>query len=172
MCMKNINMNAVFCDIVSDPDNLSLSLGDIGKHFYIVNEDTQREISQLSMAIFISATQSKDADIIQKIDPDQVFDFREKYEIKIRLTETISGSFKDLDKFIITPSSSSDSEGLCKNTFNCTRLCLYQNVLLPSSQEREKFVIKLLIRRFIESRTQDDNWIVQSIHPIEFHNIK
>ena len=38
---------------------------------------------------------------------------------------------------------------------------------LPPKQEKENFVIKLLIRRFIDEYTEDDRWIVQTIVPLQ-----
>ncbi len=168
MCMKNVNTNVVFCDIVSNPNNLNVSLGNIGKKFHIFCENDQRKISQISMAVFISATESKNKQFLTSVNPDLVFVFKEIYEFKIRLTETISGSFKDLETFLIEPSKQSDSEGLCRDTFNYTQLCMFSDILLPKDEDKERFVIKMLIRHYDENRTKDEDWVVQSIHPIEF----
>lgn len=165
MCMKNLNMNAVFCDVIAKQDGSAISLGDIvTKKFHISAEDSTRKISQLSLAVFITATQAKEP---KKVDPDLVFSFEEKYEIRVRLTETYSGEFRDLTSFVVEPSASSDSEGLCRRVFQHTRLCLFSNVALPEKREKERFVIKLIIRR---CGTSNDQWIVQSIFPIKFEN--
>ena len=171
MCMKNVNLNAVFCDIISNADIPSISLANIRKKFNIINENDKRVVSQISMAIFIAATQSKDPTIINAINPNLVFSFKEKYEIKVRLTETISGAFKDLSTFVIDPSTTEDSHGLCRSTFNHIQLCLASDISLPDRKEKEKFVVKLLIRRFDEFRSKDDGWNIQSIIPIGFNNL-
>ncbi len=163
MCMKNVNLNAVSCNIVIDNEYSQVSLANIGKKITIAVTEIKREIAQLSLAVFISAVQSKDPNIVASIDPDTTFAFKEKYQIRIRLTETISERFKDLETFVIDPSSSVDSSHLCKDTYNHTRLGLYHDIVLPPVSEKERFVVKLLIRRYDESREQDVDWIVQSI---------
>lgn len=163
--MKNLNMNAVFGDVIASQDGSSISLGDIvTKKFFISKEDGNRKISQLSLSVFITATQAKSP---KDIDPDVVFSFNEKYEVRVRLTETYSGEFKDLTAFIIDPSTSFDAEGLCRLVFQHVRLCVFSNVSLPETRERERFVIKLVIRR---CGSENDEWIVQSISPIKFEN--
>ena len=166
MCMKNLNMNAVFCDVIAKQDGSSISLGDIvSKKYYISTEDSTRKISQFSLAVFITATQAKEH---KEVDPDQVFSFDQKYEVRVRLTETYSGEFKDLTSFIIDPSVSCDSEGLCRNVSQYTRICMFSNnVELPEKREKERFVIKLVIRR---RDSNCENWTVQSIFPIRFEN--
>lgn len=172
MCMKNVNMNVVFCDIISNSDSSSISLGGIGKKFSVVVEENVKKISQLPMVIFVSATQSKKKEVVNKLDPNVEFAFAFKYEVKVRLTETISGDFQDLGGFELDPSQSFDSDGLCKNTFNYTQLCLFSDVVLHTPQEnRQRYVIKLLIRRKDEARSSDAGWIVQTIRPLElYHN--
>lgn len=165
MCMKNLNMNAVFCDVIAKQDGSSISLGNIvAKKYYVSTEETIRKISQLSLAVFITATQAKEH---REVDPNIVFSFEKKYEVRVRLTETYSGEFRDLTSFIIDPSTSSDSEGLCRNVFQYTRVCLFSNVALTEKREKERFVIKLVIR-CCDSETE--NWTVQSIFPIKFEN--
>ena len=168
MCMKNLNMNIVFCDIVSNPDNSSISLGGIGKVFSFVVENNVKKISQLPMVIFVSATQSKNPEIIDKLNPNTDFIFSNQYEVKVRLTETISGDFQDLGEFEIDPSKSYDANGLCKSTFNYTQLCLFSDVVLHNIEKsKQRYVIKLLIRQKNRNKTTDDRWIVQTIHPLQ-----
>ena len=165
MCMKNLNMNVVFCDVVAKQDGSSISLGDVvTKKFFISTENSIRKISQLSLAAFITATQAKEP---QSVNPDVVFSFDEKYEVRVRLTETYSGEFKDLASFTIEPSTSFDSEGLCRNVFTHTHLCLFSSVVLPEKREKERFVIKLVIRR---CGAENPNWAVQTIAPLSFEN--
>ena len=166
MCMKNVNLIALFGDVVCS-DN-SVLLGDIlSKKFYCKMIDDKRFVSQISMSVLIAATQTKDEKAAANLDPDLVFAFNHQYEIRVRLTETISGAFKDLDTFTLDPSQNADSEGLCRKTFNHTRLCVFPNVDLPPKNARERFVIKLLIRRVDPNRVTDDGWVVQSIHPLD-----
>lgn len=165
MCMKNLNMTAVFCDIIANHDNPDVSLGDIGnKRFFITTENEVRKISQLSLAVFINATQAKG---IKTADPDSVFSFEDEYEIRVRLTETYSGEFKDLTSFVVKPSDRVDAEGLCRCVFQHTHLCIFSNVALPEKREKERFVIKLVVRR---CGAENDSWAVQSIFPIKFEN--
>lgn len=167
--MKNININAVLCDIVSNEDNSNISLGNVtGKKLYITEKNNDRFFSQIGLAVFVAATETKKEEQLQKIDPDFIFSFKEKYEVRIRLTETISGEFKDLGEIILNPVSSHMAEGLCKKSFNYSQYCLYSDVILPSVKEREKFVIKLVIRRVLQDRKQDDGWIVQTIIPLNY----
>ena len=167
MCMKNVNINTVFADIVTNPENSQISLLNIGRQCCIVKEDGIRKIPQLSIAVFVGATQSKENDVIESINPDKVFSFQEKYELKVRLTETISGAFKDLGEFEIDPESGDVYEGICRHTFNYTHLGIYQDISLPSENEKERFVIKINIRRKMDNRKNED-WIVQSVVPIMF----
>ncbi len=143
--MKNVNLNAVSCNIVIDNERSQVSLADIDKKITVTTTETKRKIAQLSLAVFISAVQSKDPNIVTLIDPNTTFAFNEKYQIKIRLTETISGMFNDLETFILDPTSSADSSSLCQDTYNHIRLGLYHDIVLPPASEQERFVIKLLI---------------------------
>ena len=163
--MKNINMTAVFCDIIANQDSPDISLGNIGnKHFYITIENGTRKISQLSLAVFLNATQAKNA---KANNPDNFFSFENEYEIRIRLTETFSGEFKDLTSFVVKPANGHETEGLCRCVFQYTHLCMISDISLPEKREKERFVIKLVIRR---CDSENENWIVQSISPIKFQN--
>lgn len=64
MCMKNINVNPVFADILSNQEDQSISLLNIGKSFRCIVEDKVRRIPLISMAVVIAATQSKERDKI------------------------------------------------------------------------------------------------------------
>ena len=166
MCMKNINVNVVFADIQSNQEDGNISLLNIGKPFRCLCDNGTRKIPQLSATVFVAATQSKDQEIVKTYNPGKVFVFSEKYELKIRLAETVSGVFKDLGHFEIDPEKGDVSEGICRHTFNYTHLGIYQDISLPDQGEREKFVIKILIRRKIENRTADGGWVVQSVVPV------
>lgn len=165
MCMKNLNINTVFADVIANQDGSSVSLGDIvSKKFHIIVEDEKRKISQLSLAVFVTATQAKTP---KEIDPNVVFSFDEKYEVRVRLTETYSGEFTDLTSFMLDPSSSYEAEGLCRNVFQYTRLCIFSNIELPEQRDKERFVIKIVIRR---SGAVENDWAVQAINPLKFEN--
>lgn len=171
MCMRNLNTNIAFAEIVTNQENSVVSLANIGKSFRVIEEsdNNTRKIPQLSMVLFISATQTKNKELLNKANPDETFLFKEKYEIQVRLTETISGSFVDLgDSITISPSDSSEAEGLCRETYNHVQFYLFSNIFLPTKKQREKYVIKVLVRRCIENRMEDDGWVVQSISPINF----
>ena len=108
MCMKNVNTNIVFADIAASSNQTELSLQNIGKKFFIVEDE--RKITSLSFALFVSATEDKDAptsDVEHEetnLDEKSVFKFYKEYELRIRLTETISGDFMDLTKIKFKPS--------------------------------------------------------------------
>lgn len=174
MCMKNINIIPTFCDVMARSEDATISLGNIGKHFRIEITNDGRVIPQLSMSIFFSALQTKNELSLQELNPEESFDFRKNYDIKIRLTETISGVFKDLDTFQISAAENADTKHLCMSTFNYTELRVYNNISLPDSipdnNTPEKFVIKILIKLHKEdsTNTANDKWIVQAIVPISF----
>ena len=85
----------------------------------------------------------------------------------IRLTETISGKFKDVGRFDINPVQNDIREKICRHTFNYTHLGLYKDIFLPEKNSNERFVIKLLIRRKMEDG-QENDWIVQTVIPLTF----
>ena len=170
--MKNINLNGVFCDIIPNADNDGVSLGNVGKKFLILNSTTEREISQMSMAVFISATETKDDSKLINVDADNVFSFKEKYELRVRLTETSTGNFKDLGRLILDPLKFCESKGYCRKVFNHTHLFVFTDIKLPEYKKDEHFVVKLLIRRLDESNPDCLTWIVQSIHPIKMQEIR
>ncbi len=169
MCMKNININVVFSDIQIGDDQM-LSLFNVGKPVRVQHDDSIRKITQLSMAAFISATQSKDPKIIAKLNPDEVFTFSHKYELLIRLTETTSGKFKDIGHLDLDPATNDIHEGICRHTFNLTHLGIYQDISLPERKDDEKFVIKILIRRKTDG-IQEKNWVVQTVVPFSLEDI-
>lgn len=166
MCMRNVNLIPVFCDIIPNQDGSSLSLGNfVGKQYRIDNEEEVRKISQISLALFISATQTKDPNEAARIDPDVTFSFAHTYDVKIRLTETFSGAFADLEEFLFEPDKYAVTGALCRKTLNYTRLCVFANVKLPEPKEHERFVIKVLIRRH-DDGAPDKSWAVQAILPL------
>jgi hypothetical protein len=168
--MKNVNINCVFGDIITTGVDSEFSLCNIGKRFCISRQDDNRRvISQLSMVVFISATQTKDEEKIKNINPEIEFFFNEDYEIKIRLTETFSGDFTDLFDFVIVPSKHAMNDGLCKSTFNYKQLCVKTNVELPCEKQKEKYVIKILIRHKTNLEKSNE-WTVQTIVPLELCN--
>ena len=169
--MRNINMNVIFCDIVSNENNSNISLGSVvDKKFHISSTNSDRTISQLSMAIFVSAIQTKNKQVLSKIDGTSVFLFSQNYDVKIRLTETISGDFTDLGEFVLEPENKFESDGLCRSVYNYSYFCLFSNIMLPPKKEKERFVIKLLIRKKSDANSKNEDWIVQNIAPIKFDN--
>ena len=141
MCMKNINTNIVFCDIISNENNRNISLGNVvNKKFHISSNNIERKITQLSMAIFVSATQTKNSQALSKMDSSSVFLFDQKYDVKIRLTETISGDFTDLGEFVLEPGATYESDGLCRSVFSYSHFCLFSDIVLPPKKEKAIFV--------------------------------
>jgi len=167
MCMKNVNVNAIFSDILLNQEDNTLSLLNIGKPLRLLEENDARKITQLSMAVIVSATQSRSSFASKDINPDEIFSFHDKYELMIRLTETISGKFKDVGGFEIDPAQNDIHEGICRHTFNYTHLGLYKDISLPEKNSNERFVIKLLIRRKMEAG-QENDWVVQTVIPLTF----
>lgn len=166
MCIRNVNITPVFCDLIPNQDGSNLFMSNfVGKQYSVNNEDGIRRISQISLALFISATQTKDPIAAQQIDPDVTFSFSQTYDIRIRLTETISGAFADLADFIFEPEKSAIENALCRKTLNYTRLCVINDLKLPDQKERECFVVKVLIRRH-DDGASDKRWAVQAILPL------
>lgn len=166
MCIKNINMNVAFVDVIPDEKKDFVVYFNPVKKFKISETNNIRELSLSSLAVLVSATQSKRIDT-STLNPDETIVFSQKYEIKIRLTEPITGSFKDLATFDIEPSKNVVSDGICKDSFQYVHIHMNATEELPPKQEKENFVIKLLIRRFIDEYTEDDRWIVQTIVPLQ-----
>lgn len=173
MCMKNVNTNIVFADIAANSNQTELSLQNIGKKFYIIEEE--RKITSLSFALFISASEEKDAPTSDSeceakgLEDKSIFKFYKEYELRIRLTETISGDFMDLTELRFKPKDTAVERGICKKTFNYSKFFRFDNIKLPERKEKENFVIKVILRESIEENK--NQWSVQSIHPIEFNNI-
>ena len=169
MCMKNVNLNLVFCDMIPNQDGSDIALANfVGKQFKIQEENGRRVLPQVSLTLFVSATQTKDPDEAARINPDITFSFENDYDIKVRLTETISGSFMDLDSFLLEPAKHSISANLCRKTLNHTRLCVFQNIVLPEEKDNECFVIKALIRRHTQE-CNNESWAVQAIVPLKIN---
>ncbi len=171
MCMKNININVVLCDVIPNQDKTSISLGDIvSKKFHITVDENYRRLSQLSMAIFISATQTKDEDKIRLIDPDTTISFDHTYEVRVRLSEISTNSYMDLDHFIFEPSKLKRPCALDVDAVGYAKVLIRNDIVLPKENNEERFVIKILIRKQETERSFDSGWIVQTIQPIEFDN--
>ena len=169
MCMRNINTNIIFADITTNQDGTNYSLENIGKKFRILSENEDKKIVSMSMALLISASEEKN---INTVMDESVFSFKNDYELRIRLTETFSGDFKDLTKIILEPQKTAVSRGLCKTTLNHTQLCFFEKIELPSNlgNNGENYVIKVVVRA-IDKNNPDKKWFVQSVHPIEFYTI-
>lgn len=168
MCMRNINTNIIFADITTNQEGTIYSLENIGKKFHILSEDNDKKIVSMSMALLISASEEKNNN---SVFDESIFSFENNYELRVRLTETYSGDFKDLAKIELEPQKTAVSSGLCKTTFNHTQLCFFERIELPSRLgSKEKYVIKVVVRAKDENNT-DRKWFVQSVHPIEFFTV-
>ncbi len=170
MCMKNVNTNIIFADITSNDEHSAISLQNLGKNFYISVKDEKRKISSISFALYISASEERDFTLedAEKVD-NSIFVFSKQYEFRVRLTETISGAFKDLVSMIIVPADTAEQSGLCKKVFNCTKFCHFEDIELPGENAKERFVIKVVVRE--KTELENNQWFVQSIHPIGFKTI-
>lgn len=168
MCMQNVNMNPVFCDVIPTADVTNLSLGNVNnKRFRVIEENGTRKIAQISLALFVSATQTKNSEDIERINPNTTFSMNSLYDVNIRLTETVSGKFMDLEEYLFDPSKYAVSECLCRTTLNHTKLFVFQDIELPQRQAKECFAIKVLIRCHNNSEIADKRWTVQAILPLK-----
>lgn len=169
MCMKNVNLTIITADILGNRDTKSVSLGNIDKPYYyeIVN-GKRMVVGTFSFALFMQAIQTKANDSLSNINPDEKLLFSEKYSIKIRLTESKSGNAIDLDEFILCPNDIAFSECVCCDTFKYTRVCVYNNVILPLKKDNEFFVVKILIKHLTDDAEKDNQkpWTVQTVYPV------
>lgn len=168
MCMKNVNLTIVTADVLGNKNKKSISLGDIDKSCNYEIENKQRVIKSLSLAMFMQAIQSKDIENVESINPDEKLLFSERYAIKIRLTESKSGKAIDLDEFTLCPNDTVFKECVCCDTFKYTRLCIYDDIVLPPETDNEFFVVKILIKHLTENSVEDSQkaWTVQTVYPI------
>lgn len=152
-----------FSDIEVNPKYDKISFSDVGKSIMSRNSINSRVIDKMSIVTLISGLNKKDGNSLNE---KNVLDFNKKYEFAIRLTETITGQWKDLERFCVYPNELAVKEKLCMNTFNLFKITMPENIILTPKSDNECFVIKVLVREFIKNRTKDDGWIIQSINPI------
>lgn len=167
MCMRNINTNVVFADIVPNENgNGIFSLQNVGKKFTVVEQDGKKKITTLSMALLISASEEKNN---EHESDETTFTFDKNYEVRVRLTETYSGSFIDLATIIVEPSKTVVERGICKKSFNHTQLCYFKDISLPPDEKNQnKYVVKIVLRATDSLANGDGKFFVQSIHPVDF----
>ncbi len=170
MCMKNVNLNGVFCDIIPSKVKNAISLGNIEQKAIFSTNSVDGKISQMSMTIFVSATETKDP-LKLVVDPNNVFSFQQRYEVRVRLTEVSTGDFKDVGGFILDPIKNGEEKGYCRKVFNQIQLCIFENIDLPKYKEGEHFVVKLLIRAYDEENSEKFVWNVQAIYPIQINRL-
>ena len=171
MCMKNVNLTITTADILGNSDNKLITLGNIDKTYNYKIEGYNRVVdSPISLVMFMQAVQSKDEKQVATINPDEKLMFSEKYSIKIRLTESKSGKAIDLDEFVLYPEDTAFKDCVCCDTFKYTRLCVFDNVILPPKKDDEFFVVKILIKHLTGESGIDMQkpWIVQTVYPISF----
>lgn len=169
MCMKNINTDVIlFNKILSNEADINnINLLGISKDIPIVHATKVNEkllrIPDLDIFLSISAAEKINTDSKKPIHEDNetpadTFFMDEKYRLRLRVTETHSGKFFDLDTITIVPNYVT----LCRRIYSQKSLLHYSNVLVSMPPEgKDLCVLKVLIQH--ESQ---ETWIIQSMHPI------
>lgn len=169
MCMKNLNATIISADILGNENTKKISLGNIDKAYYYRTENGVRKIKDLfSFVLLMQGIQGKKKDDKNSNTDPNKFYFSKKYAIKIRLTESNSGKAIDLDEFEIYPKETAIDKAKCCNIFNCTRLCVYKDIVLPHKDDEEFFVIKVLIKNLNNNSKKEEDWKVQTVYPVSF----
>ena len=152
--MRNINTNAWFCkELVYRNDNSISGYNGILSGVY--GELTGSGRLKISMNIICSIF------AIEASSPDKnTFDFNKKYEMCFRLTSESSSLSKDL-KIIELPVAPIEYYNK-KRTMELTRVIALKDFIVPSGQDR--YVFKILIREVAEHGSDENLWIVQSVH--------
>lgn len=171
MCMKNVNTDVVLFNGVlpNEVEGKNINLLGVSKGIPTVHakkvEEGLLSIPKLDILLSISATERTDANK----DPVHVgsetsantFFMDERYKIRLRVTETHSGKFVDLDTINIDPSQQMIT--LCRRIYNQRSVYQYRNVLVVTPPEgKDLCALKVLI----QCETAPDQWIVQSMHPM------
>ncbi len=171
MCMKNVNTDVVLFDRIlpneiktKDLDLLGVSK-DIPTVGAIKVSEELLNIPKLDIVFSISATERIDEQrnpVHEKNEtPTNTFFMDERYLICLRVTETHSGKFFDLDTIPIEPSQKVIT--LCRRIFSQKGVYQFRNVLVAMPPEgKDLCVLKVLIQH----EGEPDRWIVQSMHPI------
>lgn len=164
--MKNVNLTVTYADVIGNKEENTISLLNINKSFPITYDDeNNRIIEKLTMALFINAVETKDKNSLNDTDPRAKMIFSKNYRFGLRLTESHTGAFTDLGEFSLCPKDTVITDATCCDIFKHTRLCVFDNIKLPKKNVNEFFVIKLLIKPILDEETNDD-WIVQTVCPI------
>ncbi len=179
MCMKNVNLTAMTADILVNESNGDISLANIDHPVLVTIKNNKRTLSSFTFAVFMQAIEGKnksDFTVGENINQDQFnilasekLIFSERYAIKIRLTESKSGKVMDLDEFELCPNDSVFRQCICCDTFKYTRLCAYNDIVLPDKvKDDEFFVVKILIKHLptVETENSAKDWTVQAVYPI------
>lgn len=172
MCMKNINTDIVlFDDAFPNKDNeKNIDLLGATRGIPLVHAKKAEEgilrIPKLDILFSISATEeigddSKPNHGIGE-NSENTFYMDEQYSVRLRVTETDSGQFVDLDTFNIDPSQ--DMISLCRRIYNQKGIYQYRNVPVAIPPEGQDLcALKVLIKK----KDAQGKWIVQSMHPIQ-----
>lgn len=179
MCIKNVNTDVVFFVDAPTLNENEQAFFRICKDEPVVNAKKVNEegncsvlkIPQINFLLSINATEkTKDGKAIHS-DKETKYNtlfFDYKYEIRLRITETASGRFVDLDTFVMKPQE--EHIHLCRNIFSYRKTCQYNNILVATPPKgKNKCVLKVLIRCAPECGKDEGAWIVQSIHPIQLN---
>jgi len=169
--MKNVNTDVVLFDNVlpNEAEGKNIDLLGISKEIPAVRANKDKEglliIPKLDIVLSISATENIDAEknpVHEEGEtPADTFFMNERYKIRLRVTETHSGQFIDLDTINIDPAQKLIT--LCRRIYNQKGVYQYRNVPVATPPEgKDLCVLKVLIQH----EKAPDRWIVQSMHPI------
>lgn len=175
MCMKNINTDIIFFDEAElSSDEKQMNLFSVIKEtptYKVKKSDngTVLTIPQMNFLLSVNATEKiENGEIYHEEDetPDNTFFFDSEYKICLRVTETQSRKFVDLETFDL------NQKEICKRIerriYNKKYACQYSNVsvAIPANNESNTCVLKVLIKRVAGEGETENKWFVQSVHPI------
>lgn len=166
MCMNNINTNVVFYKTgyeYKDQQIVDLK-GATNKPKVIVEpirgEENYYSIKELDFALLVNAIQNKNNPVKN---PAEEIDLKQQYEIIVRMTETSSGEFVDLERRDLI--FSTNTIELCRYIFTDIMFFSFGNIKVHKPPMGKNLcVLKILIKL---KDDKEKSWFVQSMHPIE-----
>lgn len=163
MCMRNLNTDVTFFKKKDElSDILEMCNGRPEVNAY-PSKDSELVIDTLCFMLSINALERKESsgDAPEHKNVSDKIDFNTKYQLCIRLSETDSGKFVDLDSQDFLPAS--DQTVLCRKVYSMKRMYKYRNISVARPPRgKDLCVLKVLVRSNDESE-----WTVQSMHPIK-----
>ena len=175
MCMKNINTDIIFFDeaeLTSDENQMNLFSVIKETPIYKVKKNNQGDVLTIPQMNFLLSVNATEKIINGNVyheegeTPNNTFFFDSKYKVCLRVTETKSSKFVDLETFYL------NQQDVCKRIerkiYNKKYACQYSNVsvAMPPNNETNTCVLKVLVKKVAEEGESENKWFVQSIHPI------